>query len=81
MPSKPGPSARMCSGVPSAARETCCRASSWPIRGWPVKVAPSRAFAGVNRPALSRAWSRAAPVPWKTLLMNAGPPPSRNCSA
>jgi hypothetical protein len=53
MLSKPGPSIRTCSGVPSAARDTCCRADSCPMRGSPVKVAFWVALAEVNWPALS----------------------------
>jgi hypothetical protein len=52
----------------------------WPIRPSPVNVALSVALAGVNVPALSPAAASAAPVPWKTLLMNAGPPPLVNWS-
>ena len=44
-----------------------------------MKVAPSRALPR-SLPCTSWAWSSAASVPWNTLLMNAGPPPLRNCS-
>ena len=45
-----------------------------------MNVALSDWLVGVNRPALSWAASRAALVPWKTLLMKAGPPPLVNWS-
>jgi CubicO group peptidase (beta-lactamase class C family) len=47
MPSKPGPSIRMCSGVPSLARDDCCSADSWPILGRPVNVASNVELVGV----------------------------------
>ena len=69
MPSRPGPSLRMCIGVPSEARDDRCRPSMWPTRPSPVNVAFCVALAGVNVPALSCASAAAEPVPWNTLLM------------
>ena len=45
------------------------------MRPSPVNVALSVALLGVNTPAVSAAPAAAAVVPWKTLLMAAGPPP------
>src|SRR3981081_2433633 len=79
LPSKPGPSFRMWSGVPSAARDVCWSSASWPSRCWPLKVLFGSVLTVPGAPGAApcRSWAPrdAEPVPWKTLFTKAGPPP------
>ena len=75
MASNPGPSIRMCTGVPSAAREDRCRQDRCPIR---CSRAPVRKSMFVPMPWAVR---RAYPGPRLALGRNAGPPPLVNWSA